>query len=564
MDDVNIVVFDDNWHSIPPRSDARAARGRLEPVPSSNETTLLLGGRIYSPSSPDATALAVTGDTVVWAGQDGPARALHPDAEVVELNGAFVTPGFVDAHVHATATGLHLTGLDLTTARDATELLAAVRAAVRPGEVLIAHGWDESHWTAPRLPSRTELDAAAGDVPVYLSRVDVHSALVSSALVALAPETRGADGWSEDGPLTRDAHHRVRAAVRQAVTPAQRLSAQQAFLRKAAARGIVSVHECGGPDISGEQDLRDLLTLADAPGHPEVIGYWGELGAVATARSLGARGLAGDLFADGALGSHTAALLAPYTDEPGTSGASYLDAATIADHIIACTEAELQAGFHVIGDAAVTEVVEGFRLAEKTCGRRAIAARHHRLEHLEMVDTDQAKALAGWGVSASMQPLFDAAWGGKDGMYAARLGDRALALNPFSMLAAEGVLLAFGSDSPVTPLDPWASVRAATHHRTPGSGLSARASFTAHTRGGHRAAGVSDGITGSLVPGAPAHYAIWEAADLVVATSDSRVQRWSTDPRSGVPPLPALDPGADLPRCLRTVRSGHVLHDDFT
>ena len=530
----------------------------------SQKTTLLLGGRIHSPNSSDATALAVTGDTVVWVGQDGPARALHPGAEIVELDGAFVTPGFVDAHVHATATGLHLTGLDLTTVRDATELLAAVRDAVRPGEVLIAHGWDESQWTAPRLPSRTELDTASGGAAVYLSRVDVHSALVSSALAELTPEARGVDGWSEDGPLTRDAHHRARAAVRRAVTPDQRRRAQEAFLATAAARGIVSVHECGGPDISGEQDLRDLLTLADAPTSPEVIGYWGELGAVDTARSLGVRGLAGDLFADGALGSHTAALRAPYTDEPGTSGVSYLDATAIADHVIACTEAELQAGFHVIGDAAVTEVVEGFRLAEKTCGRRAIAARHHRLEHLEMVDIEQAKALAAWGVAASMQPQFDAAWGGTDGMYAARLGDRAPGLNPFSMLASEGVLLAFGSDSPVTPLDPWASVRAGTYHRTPGSGLSARASFTAHTRGGHRAAGVSDGITGSLVPGAPAHYAIWEAADLVVATSDSRVQRWSTDPRSGVPALPALDPGADLPRCLRTVRSGHVLYDAFT
>jgi predicted amidohydrolase YtcJ len=150
-------------------------------------------------------------------------------------------------------------------------------------------------------------------------------------------------------------------------------------------------------------------------------------------------------------------------------------------------------------------------------------------------------------------------------MYAARLGaGRAAGLNPFARLAAEGVLLALGSDAPVTPLDPWANVRAATYHRTPGSGLSARAAFTAHTRGGHRAAGIVDGITGSLVPGAPAHYAIWDAAELVVAAPDVRVQRWSTDPRSGVPPLPSLEPGAPLPRCLRTVRGGTVIYDHFT
>ncbi|MCU1686948.1 MAG: amidohydrolase [Amycolatopsis sp.] len=529
-----------------------------------DSTTLLLGGRIYAPGASDATAMAITGDTVVWIGQDGPARALHPGADVVDLDGAFVSPGFVDAHVHATATGLHLTGLDLTTVRDAGELLAAVENAIQPGEVLLAHGWDESRWTNPRLPSRAELDAVAGGAAVYLSRVDVHSALVSTALVARTPEARNAAGWSADGPLTREAHHRVRTAVRQAVTPTQRHRAQEAFLRTAAARGIVSLHECGGPDISGEQDLADLLALATRPGLPEVVGYWGEAGAVATAQRLGVRGLAGDLFVDGALGSHTAALHQPYLDEPDTSGALYLAPEAIAEHLVACTEVGLQAGFHVIGDAAVGAVVEGFRLAEKAVGSRALAARHHRLEHLEMVDAGQARELAAWGVSASVQSQFDAAWGGAEGMYAARLGvERAAGLNPFAALAAEGVLLALGSDSPVTPLDPWASVRAATYHRTPGSGLSARAAFTAHTRGGHRAAGVLDGITGSLVPGAPAHYAIWDAAELVVATSDTRVQRWSTDARSGVPPLPVLEPGAVLPTCLRTVRGGEVIHDAF-
>ncbi|WP_033287988.1 amidohydrolase [Amycolatopsis jejuensis] len=528
-----------------------------------DSTTLLLGGRIYTPASSDATAMAVSGGTVVWVGQDAPARALHPDAEVVDLGGAFVAPAFVDAHVHATATGLHLTGLDLTAARSAADLLATVRTAVVPGQVLLAHGWDESTWADPRLPSRAELDAAADDTPVYLSRVDVHSALVSSALTALAPGADAEPGWSADGPLTRGAHHRVRAAARAAVTRPQRQAAQRAFLAAAAARGIVSVHECGGPDIAGQDDFADLLALA-GPHTPEVVGYWGEFGGLDTARRLGAHGVGGDLFADGALGSRTAALTSPYTDEPGTSGSLYADAATIADHLVACTEAGLQAGFHVIGDAAVTEVVEGFRLAEKQVGQRALAARHHRLEHLEMVTVEQARELAGWGVVASVQPLFDEAWGGPSGMYAERLGTRAAALNPFAQLAAEGVLLAFGSDAPVTALDPWAAVRAAVHHHTPEARLSARAAFTAHTRAGHRAAGVNDGVTGSLVPGASAHYAIWDATDLVVATADSRVQRWSTDPRSGVPPLPRLDPDTPLPRCLRTVRGGKVVYDEFT
>lgn len=528
-------------------------------MPEQAETTLLTGGRIHSPSAPDATAMAVAAGVVVWVGDDAVGRTLHPDGREVPLDGALVTPGFVDAHVHATATGLHAASVDLTGARDAGELLFAVREAagrLPSGTVLIAHGWDETTWRADRVPSREQLDAAVGSRAVYLSRIDVHSALVSSALVELAPEARTEAGWSEDGPVRAAAHHRLRAAARAAITPEHRADAQRAFLRAAAAQGIVSVHECAGPEISGWDDLAALLALDEGP---EVVGYWGELATPAVlehARRLGVRGLAGDLFVDGALGSHTACLREPYADEPSHSGLQYLSGEQIAAHVASCTEAGLQAGFHVIGDGALDVVLDGFERAEAAVGLRALVGGKHRLEHVEMVDTAAAKALARWNVTASVQPLFDALWGGDGGMYARRLGpERASAMNPFKMLAAEGVLLAGGSDTPVTPLAPWASVRAAVHHRS-GSGVSARAAFTAHTKAGHRAAGVHDGVSGTLVPGAPAHYAVWDAGDLVVAASDARVQRWSTDPRSRVPGLPALDPDGPLPVCLRTVRAG--------
>jgi predicted amidohydrolase YtcJ len=522
----------------------------------------LVGGRVYSPAAPDATAMAITGDTVTWIGGDGPARALHPGATVVDLRGAFVAPAFVDAHVHATATGLVLHGLDLSGARSVADCLRAVREHTTgwAGGVLWGHGWDETRWTDGRAPSRAELDDAAGAVPVYLSRVDAHSALVSTALVDLAPQARQAPGWSPDGPLTRDAHHRARGAAKHALTGAQRRAAQEEFLCHAAAHGVAAVHECAGPDISSADDLAHLLDLAAGGDFPDVVGYWGERidpGDIAA----GVRGLAGDLFVDGAIGSRTAALCAPYTDDPATTGARYLTGDQIADHLVACTQAGIQAGFHVIGDAAVAALLDGFAWAEQTVGAPALAARHHRVEHLEMVDADQAARLGRWGVVGSVQPAFDAAWGGPDGMYARRLGERGTRLNPFAALAAAGVTLAFGSDAPVTPVDPWGAVRAAVHHRTPGSGISPRAAFTAHTRGGWRAAGVVDGVSGTLVPGAPATYAVWQAGELTVAESDDRVRRWSTDPRAGVPALPSVAPGDDLPTCLRTVLRGRTIHD---
>jgi predicted amidohydrolase YtcJ len=520
---------------------------------------LLMGGRIHAMNAPDATAMAVEDGTVVWVGQDGPAKALYPDAEVVQLDGAFVAPAFVDPHVHATSAGLLLTGLDLTKCMSLAECLDAVRTA--EGSTVWGHGWDETRWPEHRPPTREEVDAAAAGRQVYLSRIDVHSALVSSATVDRAPDARGVDGWDESGPLSRDAHHRVRRVALRELSAEQRSAAKLAFLKHAASRGVAAVHECAGPDISSKQDLAELLELGRDETLPDVVGYWGELGAFELARELGVQGLAGDLFVDGAIGSRTAALHEPYADAD-TRGALYLNAGEIAEHLVACTNVGLQAGFHVIGDAAVSAVVDGFAKAAATVGDAALAAARHRLEHLEMVSDEQAARLASWGVVASMQPMFDAAWGGSDGMYAQRLGERGTQLNPFSVLARKGVVLAFGSDSPVTPVDPWRSVQAAVHHRTDGFGVSARAAFTAHTRSGWRAAGVDDGVTGTLVPGAPATYAVWEAGELVVAGSDSRVQRWSTDPRSGVPGLPSLDPAVELPRCVRTVLRGKTIYQE--
>lgn len=274
---------------------------------------------------------------------------------MIDLEGALVTPAFTDAHVHTTATGLALTGLDLSDAPALDAALVLVRefAAARPADrVLLGHGWDAARWPGGRPPTRAELDEATGGRPLYLSRIDVHSAVVTTALLDLVP---GAHAF-EDGPLTRDAHHAVRATALGAITPAQRTEAQRAALAHAVSLGIGSLHECAGPEISSEDDFTGLLRLAAEEPGPRVVGYWAERD-VERARALGAVGAAGDLFVDGALGSHTACLHEPYADAAHT-GTAYLDAAAVAAHVVACTEAGLQAGFHAIGDAAVASVVE--------------------------------------------------------------------------------------------------------------------------------------------------------------------------------------------------------------
>ncbi|MET8329137.1 amidohydrolase [Streptomyces sp. NPDC005181] len=535
---------------------------------SEHRTVLLRGGDVHSPADPFATAMVVERGHVAWVGSEGAADAFASGVdEVIDLEGALVTPAFTDAHVHTTSTGLALTGLDLSGARTLAEALDLVRThtAAHPADrVVLGHGWDAARWPGQRPPSRGELDAAAGGRPVYLPRIDVHSAVVTTALLDLVPGVTALTGYHPDAPLTGAAHHAVRSAAHNAVSPQQRADAQRAALDHAASLGIGTVHECGGPDISDEEDFTGLLRLAAGRPGPRVFGYWAEqVGDEKDARrirELGALGAAGDLFVDGSLGSHTACLHEPYADGPaGHTGTAHLDTAQIAAHVTACTEAGLQAGFHAIGDAAVSAVVAGVRAASETLGLARIRAARHRVEHAEMLTPETIAAFAELGLTASVQPAFDAAWGGGDGMYAQRLGvERARALNPYAGLLRAGVPLAFGSDSPVTPLDPWGTVRAAAFHRTPEHRISVRAGFTAHTRGGWRAIGRDD--AGTLVPGAPADYAVWRTEELVVQAPDDRVARWSTDPRSGTPGLPDLTPGGELPVCLRTVIFGQTVY----
>ncbi|HET9875810.1 MAG TPA: amidohydrolase family protein [Mycobacterium sp.] len=508
--------------------------------------------------------MAVRDGVVAWLGSDAVGRDQFPDADVVDLTGAFVAPAFVDSHIHLTATGLACTGFDLrpaTSRRHCLQMIADY-AARHPHLPVWGNGWDDAAW--PEGPPGTaDLDAVLGERPAYLTRVDAHSALASTGLRRQVPGLSAASGFAAESPLSGDAHHLARATARGLLTDDQRATARMAALDAAAAAGIVAVHECAGPDIGGCDDWQELRAVAHGV---EVVGYWGEaVTSAAQARALladaGARGLAGDLFVDGSLGSHTAWLRDPYADAVDCIGSCHLDPAAIRAHLWACTEAGVTAGFHVIGDAAVSAVVAALERVVEHFGVAAVARCGHRLEHLEMVTADQAGKLGCWGVIASVQPGFDALWGGTDGMYTQRLGpDRAAGLNPFALLASQGVPLAFGSDSPVTGLDPWITVRAAAHHRSTGSSVSVRAAFAAATRGGWRAAGVNDGLTGTLVPGAPASYAVWDVERLAVSTPGDAVQRWSTDPRSRVPPLPRLDATDPLPRCRQTVHRGVVLH----
>lgn len=539
------------------------------PAPHERKVVLYRNGSVYTAADPFATAMLVDGDTVAWVGSEQAASSIADGSmEVIDLRGALVAPGFVDSHVHLTETGIALGSLQLGSVRSARQLLDAVAASKGEGP-LLGHGWDESAWEDPALPSAGELERAAGGRPVFLARVDAHSALVSSSLAAAAG-LAGLDGYTAGSHVKRAAHTAARQEAR-ALPEAGILAYQRRALTEAAENGYVALAEMAAPHIGGVHDLRLAArwnTSADEAmpaAVPEILTYWGELAtseeharALLDGLGVSVRGLAGDLNIDGSLGSRTAALRSGYSDAAGERGSLYLSAEQAGAHLSACSLLGIQGGFHVIGDAGLDAALKGLELAAAEVGEQRIRAAGHRFEHVEVADANAVQQLARYSVTVSAQPRFDAAWGNDGGMYEQRLGSRSRSMNPFASFYAAGVPICFGSDSPVTPLRPWSSVRACLEHHNDAERISARAAFLGHTRAGWRAARYFNPMAGQLVPGAPASFAVWDVEELMVQVADGRVQSWSTDPRARTPLLPALDTGAD-PVCLQTVKDGTEL-----
>jgi predicted amidohydrolase YtcJ len=508
---------------------------------------IFVGGRVYAPEHPGATAVATDGRLISFVGSDEAVRRAAPGQIELDLAGRLITPAFVDAHVHVIQVGLAMGGLglrDVTSRDDAVQRVAAYARHHPNVRVIVGHGWDERAWPEALPPTRSELDRAAGGVAVYLARVDVHSAVVSSTLLDQLPGVSKAIGYRADGLLTREAHHLCRGNLDRLFTDQERRSAASAALQAAAAQGVGTVHDLGGPHLGPIDDLTRVREVAAELGMG-VVAYWGELATEPTiewARGAGVAGLAGDLCVDGAIGSRTAALCEPYVDAE-TCGARYLSETQIADHVIACTQAGLQAGFHCIGDDAVAAAVSGLRRAAETLGGARVRAARHRLEHLEMISDTDIATLAELGVVASMQPAFDAAWGKPGELYEQRLGaGRAQAMNRFGTLQRCGVPLAFGTDAPVTPLAGWATVRAAVRHWEPTERMTVASAFDAATRGGHWAAKADN--AGTIRAGAVANLAVWD------------VEEGSLE---GPALLPGLRDGA-LPTCAATISAGQLIY----
>jgi predicted amidohydrolase YtcJ len=442
----------------------------------------------------------------------------QPEADrVVELPGTTIVPGFIDAHVHLTSTGLALGQEDVERARSAADLLAVIhrRAAETEGDgPVFLQGYDESSWVDPRLPAVAELDDIAR--PVIVRRVDGHAslanraALVAGSITSLDGIAREAAETSPTGLLTGPANEAIGmwAAAKLADHDRQDLQLRAAAL--AASRGITAVHEMTMPHQLGDADLLVLLGhRARLPVDVSPTVATMELPLVIEHRL---RAVGGDLPVDGSIGARTAFLAGPYEDIATKGQATHTDD-ELAEFFHGGHAAGLQVGVHAIGDQAIEQVIavwERVYHALDSRERRHFRARRHRIEHAEMIAPGQIERTAMLGLAISAQPAFDRRWGRPGGLYEQALGhERAEAMNPFRTLLDRGVEVGVGSDSPVTPLDPMACLAALESHHHPAQRLTRAEAIRLHTIGSARI-GRQEDKKGMLAPGFHADFVALE------------------------------------------------------
>jgi len=238
---------------------------------------------------------------------------------------------------------------------------------------------------------------------------------------------------------------------------------------------------------------------------------------------MGHARIGGDYFLDGSFGSHTAWIKEPFSSPPPEgsppNGIKYRDDEELFGFFLAAQSSDLQVGVHAIGDAAIEQAITTWERVAAKVGEAPVMQLGHRIEHFECASDDHIGRAKRLGLRASVQPAFDAFWGGDKGLYADRIGwERAREMNRFGSMCEHNLPLAAGSDSTVTPLDPFLQMKALRAHHLEGQSISGELALALHTMGGHHAAGEED-KRGSIEPGALADLA-WLDRDPVTTDPD--------------------------------------------
>jgi predicted amidohydrolase YtcJ len=444
----------------------------------------LVNGRIWTgnPQQPEADAVGIAGDRIAFVGSTATLRARAAGAEIVDLGGHFVTPGFIDSHVHFIEGGDRLASVQLRDARTRDEFVARVRtfaASVPAGTWITGGDWDHTLWGG-ELPRRDWIDGVTPQHPVWVSRLDGHMALANTAAlraVGLGEAIADVKG----GEIVRDAAGRPTGLLkdnamnlvwskkppRDAATSDRALGAA---MKHVAAQGVTSVHNMGSwEDVDAFERARAGGKLVTRVYAAVPLSTWARLRDVVASRTFGADGhgdgwlrigaLKG--FVDGSLGSHTAAFHEPFADAPADRGLFVNTPDDLYSWISGADKAGLHVVVHAIGDRANSTLLDIYERVERENGARDRRFRIEHAQHLRAADLPRFAAL---GVVASMQPYHAI----DDGRWAERVigSERSRTTYAFRSLIDAKARLAFGSDWFVAPPTPLEGIYAAVTRRT--------------------------------------------------------------------------------------------------
>ena len=502
---------------------------------------VLVNGKIYTVDNtrPFTSALAVRGGRILFVGSDVEARALaNASTGVIDLHGATVLPGFIDAHGHLLGLGNMLRRVNVAGSTSYEEVIDRVKAwskNVKPGEWILGRGWDQNRWQSKDFPTNEALSRAFPNNPVAITRVDGHALLANAKAMEVARVSAGTTdpeggriirlgSGSPAGVFIDNAQDLIGRAI-PASTPSDVRNAILAAIAECNRWGLTGVHDPGEDAETigiyeqlakeGKYNLRNYVMLSDPgePGSPATLRnpylVRGPLSALYDGH-LWVRAI--KLYADGALGSRGAALLAPYADEPTNSGLLV----SRPEHIEAWAEAGLHRGFqvnvHAIGDRGNRIALDAFESALK-----AVPAADHRfrIEHAQVISPEDIPRFAKLGVIPSMQATHqtsDMRWA------ETRVGpQRIRGAYAWRSLLNTGVVIPNGTDFPVEEVNPLLTFHAAVTRQDPMNGpaggwypeqkmtreeaLQSMTIWAAY-------AGFQESVLGSLTPGKYADFVI--------------------------------------------------------
>ena len=426
-----------------------------------------------------ARSIAVAGNRIVAVGSDAETRPLvGPGTRVIDAGGKLIVPGFNDAHVHFLEGGFQLSSVDLRNAKTPQEFVERIKAfaaKLPKGRWILGGKWDHENWAPNALPTAAMIDAVTPENPVFIDRLDGHMALANSLAMKLANVDKSVKEV-EGGEIVRDAAGNPTGVFKDAAMGyiykavpessfEQKLEAAEAATEYAASLGVTSVQDVSaGTDIGVFQELmRQGKLKTRIYGCSPLSDYkrW---------QNTGVRYAFGDAmlrvgclkgYADGSLGSTTAWFFEPYLDAPKSVGLSGDEIPKMPETVKGADKAGLQIFIHAIGDRANATAMDIFKAAADANGDRD---RRFRIEHAQHLRPDEIKRFGSQRVVASMQPFHiidDGRWAWK------RLDEKRIkGTYAFRSLLDSGAVLAFGSDSPVAPLNPLMGVYAAVTRRT--------------------------------------------------------------------------------------------------